>query len=59
MNLEQELKQGRILEAGVDAEAMEGVTDFHPKTHSVCFLTAPKTPCLWVAKVTLGWAQAH
>jgi hypothetical protein len=53
----QELTQGRNLEAGADAEAMEGrmlLTGLLPLACSACFLIEPRTPSPAMAPPTMG-----
>ena len=56
----QEPKQGRNLEAGADAEALEGtVYSLLPLACSVCFLIEPRTISTRVAPPTESWACLH
>ena len=57
----QELKQGRNLETGADAEVMEGVllTDFLLMACSLCFLIEPKATSPGMAPPTMGWTLSH
>ena len=50
----QELKQNRNLEAGTEAEAMEGSCLF-PMACSACFLIEPRTTSSRVALPIMGW----
>ena len=54
----QELTQGRNLEPGTDAEALDGVlrTTLLPLACSACFLIEPRTTSLGMALPTMGWA---
>jgi hypothetical protein len=55
----QELKQSRNLEAGADAEAMEGwvlLTDLLLMACSACFLIEPRTTSPVMVPPTVGWA---
>ena len=52
----QELTQGGILEAGADAEAMEGLlTGLFLMARSACFLLDPRTTSPGMAPPTVGW----
>jgi hypothetical protein len=57
----QELKQDRVLEAGAEAEAMEGrcFTDLLPLACSACFLIAPRATITERAPFTVGWGLPH
>jgi hypothetical protein len=50
----QELKQDRNLEAGIDAEAIEGCLLAY-----ACFLIEPKTISLGTASPIVGWDTPH
>jgi hypothetical protein len=52
----QKLKQGRRLEAGPDAETMDG---YYVLACSVCFLIKPKTTSPGMILPTAGRAQPH
>jgi hypothetical protein len=59
---EQELKQGRNMEAGADAEAITGccLLACSPWLGSVCFLIEPKTThLLREATPTMGWTLPY
>jgi hypothetical protein len=55
----QKLKQGRNLEAGADAEAMEGMllTGLLSMTCSACFVIELKTTSPGIAPPKMGWAS--
>jgi hypothetical protein len=58
----QEHTQGRNLEAGADAEAMEGcclLAGLFSMTYSACFLIEPRTTNLRVALSSMDWALWH
>ena len=54
----EELRQSRNLEAGADAEVMEGgyIIGFLPMAFSVCFLIELRTSSPKMAPTTKGWA---
>ena len=56
----QELKQGRNLEAGADAETMEGAAYWLvPMACSAYILIEPRTASPGMAQCTMGWALPH
>ena len=58
----QNFKQERILEAGADAEAMEGCclpACFTGLAHTYCFLLELGITCLGMVPPTMGWAVLH
>jgi len=56
-----ERSQGKNLEAGADAEAMEGccLLACSYMASSACFLIDPSTTRWWMVPPTMGWGLHH